>query len=70
LRIADLEMAITMAPRFFLNDKSKVLKIGGILPSRAACSEAAQKYLAFMKSPHGRELIEKGLAMDWLRHGF
>ncbi len=88
-KIADLEMAITMAPRFFLNDKSKVLKIGGIFPlraaekngtypflanislvSRAASSEAAQKYLAFMKSPHGRELIEKGLAMDWLQQGF
>lgn len=88
-KIADLEMAITMAPRFFADDKCKALKIGGILPSRAsekdgsyplavnvslvsraASSEAAQKYLAFVKSPHGRELIETGFAMDWVRQGF
>ncbi len=88
-KIADLEMAVTMAPRFFWDENSKALKISGILPSREAekngdypflanislvtpsgALESAQKYLAFMKSPHGKELIEKGLAMDWLRQGF
>jgi len=88
-KIAALDMAITMAPRFFYDDNSRALKINGVLPtritekngeypfianvslvSRKNLSEAAQKYLAFMSGPHGKELIEKGFALDWLRHGF
>lgn len=40
------------------------------LVSRKDSSPAVQKYLAFMTGPRGRELIEKSMALDWLRQGF
>ena len=88
-KIAALDMAITMAPRFFFEENTKALRINDILPSRATekdgsypflarislvskknPSEAVQNYLEFMNGPHGRELIEKSLALDWLKQGF
>ncbi|MEZ4525814.1 MAG: substrate-binding domain-containing protein [Desulfobacterales bacterium] len=40
------------------------------LVSRKDSSPAVQKYLAFMTGPKGRELVEKSMALDWLRQGF
>lgn len=40
------------------------------LVARKNPSDAAKKFLSFMTGPHGRELIEKGLAIDWLKNGF
>ncbi|QTA87003.1 PBM domain-containing protein [Desulfonema magnum] len=88
-KIAALDMAITMAPRFFFDVNCKPLRINGLLPtrnsekngeypflarislvSRRDASRAVQTYLSFMSGPRGRKLIENGLNMDWLRHGF
>lgn len=40
------------------------------LVTRKNSSNAAKKFLSFMTGHHGRDLIEKGLAMDWLKNGF
>lgn len=40
------------------------------LVSRKDLSGSAKKFLAFITGPHGKALIEKGLAMDWLKQGF
>lgn len=40
------------------------------LVSRRTVSESGKRYLSFMKGPKGKELIENGLNMDWLKEGF
>lgn len=40
------------------------------LVTRKNSSNPAKKFLSFMTGHHGRDLIEKGLAMDWLKNGF
>ena len=40
------------------------------LVSRKNASDAAIRFLAFAKGAHGRQLMEKGFAMDWLKAGF
>ncbi|MGE0086538.1 MAG: substrate-binding domain-containing protein [Desulfococcaceae bacterium] len=40
------------------------------LVSRKDSSPAVQEYLAFMTGPKGRDLLEKSMALDWLRQGF
>ncbi|VVS91254.1 twin-arginine translocation pathway signal sequence [Desulfoluna spongiiphila] len=40
------------------------------LVSRTNASDAATRFLAFAKGPHGTALMEKGFSMDWLKAGF
>ena len=45
-KISVHEMTVSMVPRFFFDDNSKNLKIGGVLPSRASEKDGSYPFLA------------------------